>query len=51
MVLMVIVEEVVSVEVFDVVIAVVQALDPSMLSAMDLLHQVTEIQAFDNLVN
>ena len=48
---MVIVEEVVFVEEFDVVVAVVQALDPSMLSAMDLLHQVTEIRAFDNLVD
>ena len=48
---MVIIEEVIYAEVFDVVVAVAQALDPSMLSAMDLLHQVTEIQAFDNLVD
>ena len=48
---MLIIEEVVFVEVFDVVVAVAQALAPSMLSAMDLLHQVTEIRAFDNLVD
>ena len=48
---MLIVEEVVFVEEFDVVVAVAQALAPSMLSAMDLLHQVTEIRAFDNLVD
>ena len=48
---MVIIEEVIYAEVFDVVVAVAQALAPSMLSAMDLLHQVTEIQAFDNLVD
>ena len=49
--LILIVVEVVYAEVFDVVVAVAQALDPSMLSAMDLLHQVTEIRAFDNLVD
>ena len=48
---MVIIEEVVYAEVFDVVVAVAQALALSMLSTMDLLHQVTEILAFDNLVD
>ena len=48
---MLIVEEVVFVEEFDVVVAVAQALALSMLSTMDLLHQVTEIRAFNNLVD
>ena len=48
---MVVIEEVIFAEEFDVVVAVAQALDPSMLSTMDLLHQVTEIRAFDNLVD
>ena len=48
---MLIIAEDVFVEVFDVVVEVVQALNPSMLSAKDLRLQVTKILVCYDLVN